>query len=68
LYQCIIVSKDGSIPVFQMISADHRALMIAFFLCNIIAAGVSIPRTDVTDFGWVILIAISDVFAKRVNF
>jgi len=42
--------------------------MIAFFLCNIIAAGVSIPRTDVTDFGWVILIAISDVFAKCVNF
>jgi len=68
LYQCVFTSKDGSIPVFQMISADHRALMIAFFLRCIIAAGVPIPRTVVTDFGWAILIAVSDIFAKCINF
>jgi len=68
LHQCVLTSKDDSIPVFQMISADHRALMIAFFLRCIIAAGVSIPRTVATDFGWAILIAIYDNFAKCINF
>lgn len=68
LYQCVLVSKDGSVPVFQMVSANHRAVMIAFFLRNIIAKGVSVPRTVVSDFGWAILIAVSDVFAKCLNF
>jgi hypothetical protein len=31
LYQCVLVSKDGSVPIFQMVSADHRALNISFF-------------------------------------
>lgn len=51
LYQCVIVSKEGSIPIFQMISADHRSLMIAFFLRTIIAKGIPVPRTVVSDFG-----------------
>lgn len=68
LYQCVLVSKDGSVPVFQKISADHRTLMISFFLRNIIARNVPIPRTVVTDIGWALLIAVSDVFAKCVNF
>lgn len=42
--------------------------MISFFLRNIIARNVPIPRTVVTDFGWVLLIAVSDVLAKCVNF
>lgn len=68
LYQCVLVSKDGSVPVFQMVSADHRAMMIAFFFRNIIAKGVLAPRTVVTDFGWAILIAASNVFAKCIDF
>lgn len=67
LYQCVLSSKDGSVPVYQMMSADHRALMISFFLRNIIARNVPIPRTVVTDFSWALLIAISDVFAKCVD-
>jgi len=68
LYQCVLVTKDGSVPVFQMVLADHRALIISFFLRNIIARNLPIPRTVVTDFGWALLIAVSDVFAKCVNF
>lgn len=68
LYQCVLVSKDGSVPVFQIISADHRAVIIAFFLRNIIVRGAPIPRVVVSDFGWAILIAVSDVFAKCVDF
>jgi len=48
LYQCVLVSKDGNTPVFQMISADYKTLMIAFFLRNITAVCLfhgSIPRT-----------------------
>lgn len=51
LYQCVFVNKDSSVPVFQMISTDHKAMTIAFFLRNIIAKGVPIPRTVVFDFG-----------------
>jgi len=68
LYQCVFASSEGSVPVFQMISADHRAVTIAFFLQNIIAKGIPIPRTVVTDFGWAILIAVSSVFARCVDF
>lgn len=50
LYQCVLVSKDGSFPVFQMISAD-RAVIISFFLRNIIAKNIPTPRTVVSDFG-----------------
>lgn len=64
LYQCVFVNKDGSIPVFQMISSDHRAITIAFFLRNIIAKGIPIPYMIISDFGWAILIAVSNVFAK----
>jgi len=68
LYQCVLVSKDGSVPVFQMVSSDHRAVMIAFFLRNIIAKGIPASSTVISDFGWAILIAVSDVFAKYVDF
>ncbi|KYN09837.1 Putative odorant receptor 67a, partial [Trachymyrmex cornetzi] len=39
---------------------------IALFLRNITAAGVSIPRIVMNDFGWAILIAVSDIFAKCI--
>jgi len=68
LYQCVLVTKDGSIPAFQMVSADHRASIISFFVRNIIARNLPIPCTVVTDFGWALLIAVSDVFAKCVDF
>lgn len=67
LYQCVFVSKEGSIPIFQMMSADHRGFIIAFFLRNIISKNVPIPRTVVSDFGWAILIAVSNVFAKCID-
>lgn len=67
LYQCVLISKDGSVPVFQMISADHRTVMISFFLRSITAKNVPIPRTIVSDFGWAILIAASDVFAQCID-
>jgi len=68
LYQCVFVIKEGSISVFQIISADHRAMTIAFFLRNIIAKNIPIPRTVISDFEWVILIAVSNVFAKCYDF
>lgn len=43
LYQCVFAHTTGRVPVFQMISADHRAIMIAFFLRNIIAKGIPAP-------------------------
>lgn len=65
LYQCMFVDDNNiSIPVFQMISADHKAMHIAYFLRKIISRGMAIPHTVVSDFGWAILIAIAEVFAK----
>lgn len=68
LYQCVFADTTGSVPVFQMISADHRAIMIAFFLRNIIAKGIPAPRTVISDFGYAILIAVANVFAKCIDF
>lgn len=53
-----------SIPVFQMIFADHKAIHIAYFLRKIVSRGMAIPHTVVSDFEWVILIAVAEVFAK----
>lgn len=67
LYQCMYVDNDGSIPVFQMVSADHKSMHIAYFLRKIIAKGNEAPRMVVCDFGWAILIAIAEIFAKCID-
>ncbi|CAH3883825.1 unnamed protein product [Pieris brassicae] len=32
LYQCVLITADGSIPCFQMVSANQRSLIISSFL------------------------------------
>lgn len=49
LYQCMLVTHEGSVPVFQMVSADQTALQIAHFLASILAQNVPIPPVVVTD-------------------
>ena len=68
LYQCMLVTNSGSVPVFQMVSADHRALSVAHFLRLIIAANAPIPRVVVTDFGWALMIAVVEIFGKCASF
>lgn len=57
----------GSIPVFQMVSADHKAMQIAYFLQKIISVGNQPPRMVICDFSWAILIAVSQVFTKCID-
>jgi hypothetical protein len=64
LYQCVLVTNDGSVPVFQMVSADQRALIVAQFLRLILAANAPIPPIVVTDFGWALLIAVAEIFGR----
>jgi len=64
LYQCVFIDTNGSVPVFQMISADHKSMHIAYFLRKIISKGNQVPRMVVCDFGWAILIAVAEIFAK----
>lgn len=67
LYQCIFADNNGSFPVFQMVSADHKSMHIAYFLRKIISKGNQAPHTIVCDFGWAILIAIAEIFAKCID-
>lgn len=43
LYQCMLVTQEGSVPVFQMVSADQRSYQIANFLRFILTKGVPYP-------------------------
>lgn len=64
LYQCVLITAEGSIPVFQMISADQSALHIGNFLRYIMSQRAPIPPTVVSDFGWALLTATSQTFGK----
>jgi len=44
LYQCVFVDTNGSVSVFQMISADHKSMHITYFLRKIISKGNQAPR------------------------
>lgn len=68
LYQCMLITNQGSVPVFQMVTADHRALNIAQFLRHILATDAPIPPIVVSDFGWALLIAVAEVFGKCSSF
>ena len=64
LYQCVLTISEGSMPTFQMVTADHRALNIAHFLRFILAANAPTPPIVVTDFGWALLIAVAEIFGR----
>ncbi|CAH4027630.1 unnamed protein product [Pieris brassicae] len=68
LYQCVLITADGSILCFQMVSADQRSLIISSFLSHILAANAPIPPVVVTDFGWSLLIAVAQIFGQCANF
>jgi len=67
LYQCMCVSSAGSIPVFQMLSADHTAIAITTWLLTILSDDVAIPKMVVCDFSMALLISIAIAFAKKEN-
>ncbi|KOB64605.1 Uncharacterized protein OBRU01_23985 [Operophtera brumata] len=67
LYQCVLVTRDGSMPTFQMVSADQRSIIVNSFLSHILAENAPIPPIVVTDFGWSLLIAVAQVFGGCVN-
>lgn len=48
---CTNAYNQGSVPTFQMVSADHRAPNIANFLRLILAANLPSPSIVVSDFG-----------------
>lgn len=62
LYQCMLVTNEGSVPVFQMVSADQRSLIIAHFLRVILTKNV--PSIIVRDFGRALINAVAKVFGK----
>lgn len=64
LYQCMVVTKEGSVPVFQMVSADQRSFLIAHFLRLILTKGVPRPPTVVCDFGRALVNAVAEVFGR----
>ena len=68
LYQCMLVTDSGSVPAFQIVSADHRALRVAQFLRLIIAANGPISRVVVTDIRWALMIAVVEIFGKCASF
>ncbi|TGZ47630.1 hypothetical protein DBV15_13001, partial [Temnothorax longispinosus] len=67
LYQCMVVTKEGSVPVFQMVSADQRSFLIAHFLRFILSKGAPRPPTVVCDFGRALINAVAEVFGRCNN-
>lgn len=64
LYQCMLVTQEGSVPVFQMVSADQRSYQIANFLRFILTKGVPYPPIVTCDFGRAILNAVAEIFGR----
>jgi len=64
LYQCMLVTTEGSVPVFQMVSGDQRSFAIANFLRLILVKGAPRPPMVVCDCSRALLNAIADVFGK----
>jgi hypothetical protein len=59
-----MVTKEGSVPVFQMVSADQRSFLIAHFLRSILIKGVPRPPTVVCDFGRALVNAVAEIFGR----
>ncbi|KOB71910.1 Uncharacterized protein OBRU01_12803 [Operophtera brumata] len=66
-HRLVLVTRDGSVPTFQMVSADQRSIIVNSFLSHILAANAPIPPIVVTDFGWSLLNAVAQVFGGCVN-
>lgn len=64
LFQCMIAGSEQSQPSFQFLTANQKALAVAYFLRTILSKGVPPPRTVVTDFGWAILIGVAEVCSR----
>lgn len=67
LYQCMVVIKEGSVPVFQMVSADQRSFLIAHLLRFILTKGAPRPPIVVYDFGRSLVNAVAEVFGRCNN-
>lgn len=65
LYQCMSVSRTGSVPIFQMLSAEQDTVAIITWLLKIISDKVPIPRIVVCDFSLALLSGISIAFAHK---
>jgi len=61
------VSSAGSVPVFQMLSADHTAIAITTWLLTILSNNVAIPKIVVCDFSMALLTSIAIPFGKRAD-
>lgn len=59
------VSTTGSVPVFQMLSAEQDTVAITSWLLKIVSSGIPIPRMVVCDFSQALLISISKAFAHK---
>lgn len=64
LYQCMLVTNEGSVLVFQMISADQRSFIIAHFLRFILTKNVPRPSIVLCDFGRALVNAVAEVFGR----
>lgn len=64
LYQCMVVTNEGSVPVFQMVTGDQRSLQIANFLRLILAKGVPRPPIVVSDFGRALINAVAEILGS----
>lgn len=67
LYQCMSVTTHGSMPVFQMLSAEHDTVAITSWLLKILSQGIPTPQMVVCDFSQALLISISIAFAHKRN-
>lgn len=60
----MLVTEKGSVPVFQMVSADQRSFQIANFLRLILSKGVLRPFIVVYDFGRALVNAVAEIFGR----
>lgn len=67
LYQCMSVSSAGSVPVFQMLSADHTTIAITTWLLTILSDNIAIPKMVVCDFSMALLISVAIAFGKKAD-
>lgn len=61
------ISNAGSFPAFQMISTKHDAVIITYFLLEILRSAAPIPRMVVCGFAQAMLIAIVRAFANTTD-
>lgn len=60
----MVITKESSVPVCQMVSADQRSFLIAHFLRYILIKGAPRPLTVVCDFERALVNAVAEVFGR----